>query len=534
MDRIKTAVFVAGAFVMMHATGLPAARRTDAPPPASQYQNQTPGDFRPRVNDRQVQQILTRIRTDAETLRGAVGTSPPYGRAYGRARRDDDVSYLIDDLVQAADHLADHVDRRVVLRVDVEDVLRHGAAIQDALTQQRLAQQRWPALRRDLDNLASAYGLSWNWQNPQYGPVGSGGNLYQRLTGTYALDTARSDDPRRAADQALRRLSAGDRARALQQIEARLDPPEAIAIDRENNRVTIASSRAPQVSFDVDGRPRSEQGPRGGTMSTRASVYGDRLEVAVTGSGGTDFTAIFEPLDNGQSLRVTRRMVIDAANQPVEVRSVYRRTSDTPDWNVYNSSRSRPGYDRPPSGRQGYQSVLIPDNTRVTATLDRALNVGNARQDDRITLTVRNAPRADLEGATIQGYVSTAPSRTANRTQLTVDFDQIQLRNGQSGNFSGVIESVRGPDGRPISFNGETVSNDQSNQTQQAIQRGAIGAAVGALIGAIAAGGKGAAVGAVIGGGGAAATVFIDDAGQRDLPAGTEFTIRSRSYAPRP
>ena len=258
-------------------------------------------------------------------------------------------------------------------------------------------------------------------------------------------------------------------------------------------------------------------------MSTRASVYGDRLEVAVTGSSGTDFTAIFEPLDNGQSLRVTRRMIIDAVNQPVEVRSVYRRTSDTPDWNVYDNSRSRSGYDRPPSGRQGSQSVLIPDNTRV-----------NARQDDRITLTVRNAPRADLEGATIQGYVRTAPSRTANRTQLTVDFDQIQLRNGRNGNFSGVIESVRGPDGRPISFNGETVSNDESNQTQQAIQRGAIGAAVGALIGAIAAGGKGAAVGAVIGGGGAAATVFIDDSGQRDLPAGTEFTIRSRSYAPRP
>ena len=69
---------------------------------------------------------------------------------------------------------------------------------------------------------------------------------------------------------------------------------------------------------------------------------------------------------------------------------------------------------------------------------------------------------------------------------------------------------------------------NQNQQRDQAVQRGAIGAAVGAIIGAMAGGGKGAAIGAILGGGGGAATVFIDPNRSNDLPRGTEFTVRSR------
>jgi hypothetical protein len=164
----------------------------------------------------------------------------------------------------------------------------------------------------------------------------------------------------------------------------------------------------------------------------------------------------------------------------------------------------------------------------LVATLDQPLNISTVRQNDRVMLTVHNAPSSSLEGAVIEGYVTSTPSRFGDQQGISLELNQIRLRNGRTSSFSGTIESVRGPDGQPISFNGEVVSGD-SNQRDQAVERGAIGAALGALIGAVAGGGKGAAIGAVLGGGGAAATVLLNDQHQIDLPRGTEFTIRTRS-----
>ena len=63
----------------------------------------------------------------------------------------------------------------------------------------------------------------------------------------------------------------------------RLDPPEMIAIDRNAGRIVIASTRGPQFTFDADGTPRTETGPAGQTITTRASVYGDQLDVRTVG-----------------------------------------------------------------------------------------------------------------------------------------------------------------------------------------------------------------------------------------------------------
>ena len=114
---------------------------------------------------------------------------------------------------------------------------------------------------------------------------------------------------------------------------------------------------------------------------------------------------------------------------------------------------------------------------------------------------------------------------------VSIAFTQIRLADGRSADFAGTVESVRGPNGEPISFDGENVG-DRADR-DQAVHRGAIGAAVGAVIGAIAGGGKGAAIGAVVGGGGGAATVLLGDQRQLDLPRGTEFTIRSRTPSSR-
>jgi hypothetical protein len=159
------------------------------------------------------------------------------------------------------------------------------------------------------------------------------------------------------------------------------------------------------------------------------------------------------------------------------------------------------------------------------ATLDQPLNVRNAREGDRLSLTIKDAPN-EFRDATIEGYVTTAPTRVSTRTGLSVAFDRLRLRDGRTADFAGSIQGIRDANGRSIPFDrAENVDND--DRTQQAIQRGAIGAAIGAVLGAVIGGGKGAAIGAVVGAGGGAGTVLIDTQTQPDLPRGTEFTIRS-------
>jgi len=351
---------------------------------------------------------------------------------------------------------------------------------------------------------------------------------FDPLTGTYELDRTRSDDPRRAAEDALRTVPAGERSAVMTRVMNRMEAPEVLAVERRGTRVSVASTRLPEMTFDADGRAREERTVNGQRMSTRATLYGDRLEVSATGSNGSDFSATFEPIDNGAALRVTRRLFDERVRQPIVMQSVYRRISDTPDWDVYADaagSRSRE------SSYSSYDSAVVPEGVTLVARLDEAIDLRNARPNDRITLTVEDAPQANLNGAVLEGYLLDTPASSANGQEgVTMEFDTIRLRSGQSAPFAGDIQAVRGPNGENISYNGERVEANP-DQKQQAIERGAVGAALGALIGAVAGGTKGAVVGAVLGGGGAAATVYlpIDQLNQRTLARGTEFTIRTRA-----
>jgi hypothetical protein len=359
--------------------------------------------------------------------------------------------------------------------------------------------------------------VDWDWQNPR--STASGGrSTSARLSGTYRLSASDSDDPRSAADRVLANVSSAERTRILRQIENRLTPPDVIAIDRVGSRVRVASSSGPEVTFDATGESRVETGPRGRSTTTRASAYGDRIEVATSGSGGSDFSVTFEPLDNGDRLRVTRRLYNDALDAPVTVRSEYRRSSDTADWTVYRDTRST----RTASSR----GTIVPTGTTFVATLDRAIGARSSRDGDPVTLTVTEGP-SEFRNGVIDGYVtlSSASSSDSHRG-LGIDFDRIRLSDGRTAAFAGSIDAIRDPDGREIAFDRADPGADQ-DRTNQAIQRGAIGAAVGAVIGAVIGGGKGAAIGAGGGAGGGAGTVFIDDRSATELPRGTEFTIRS-------
>jgi hypothetical protein len=114
--------------------------------------------------------------------------------------------------------------------------------------------------------------------------------------------------------------------------------------------------------------------------------------------------------------------------------------------------------------------------------------------------------------------------RLTGRGGMTLDFNTIQLRNGETHRFAGILASVRASNGDTIDVDNEG-SAQGDNQTKTTVQRAGIGTAVGAIIGAI--GGKGAAIGAIIGAAGGAGSVYVQGKDDLELPTGTELTIRS-------
>jgi hypothetical protein len=476
-----------------------------------------------RVNDEQVKQLLTRTKKNADHFRHSLDQALDRSRIDG-SRDEDNINQFVIDFAEATDHLSDHFDRRQVVTNDVEDVLRRGVSIDSFMQRHQLVAQSendWLTVRRDLDELARAFNVAWNWSTQRYTAVEPSDGLYHRLTGTYQLERSRGEDSARAVDQATRALPSAQRQGVAQRLMNRLNAPDTIAIDRNANSVTIASSRGQRITFEADGQARTERGDAGRTVSTRATLYGDQLMVTTTGTGGTDFAVTFEPLDDGRNLRVTRRIYDDSLRQPVTVQSFYRRSSDQAEWDVYSPTRSARTQTDSGAGDFG-----VPAGTRLVATLDDALSTRNAHAEDRFTITTRSP--SQYEGAVIEGTVSSvnASGRLSGRADMSLNFESIRLRNGRTYPFAGVIVNLRTADGETIRVDNEGTVEDNS-QSEKAIERGAIGAAVGAIIGAITGGGQGAAIGAVIGAGGGAGTFIVQGRDQLDLPRGTELTITS-------
>ena len=87
------------------------------------------------------------------------------------------------------------------------------------------------------------------------------------------------------------------------------------------------STNAPRITFEADGNVRTETGPDGRQVATRADVQRGVVTISMMGSRGSEYTATFESIANN-TLRVTRRLDNGYNREPVIVVSEYRRVSD--------------------------------------------------------------------------------------------------------------------------------------------------------------------------------------------------------------
>ncbi|HSE16145.1 MAG TPA: YMGG-like glycine zipper-containing protein [Pyrinomonadaceae bacterium] len=479
------------------------------------------GDNNYNLSDFQMRQLVDRLNVRSTTfsrnLRQDLNRS-----SYNNRYSLDEVRRRLSDFETALTQLRNRVNSRRSSSSDAQNVLDRAAFLNTFISEQQLSYQtenNWSSLRTDLDRLANAYNIAWNWSNVPGGNYAGG--TRRDLTGTFRINTSRGDDVRTAVDNATRNLSLAERQRVYDSLMRRFDPPQMIAIDRRGTSVTIASTRAPQINFVADGREQVETSNGGRSVRVRANFVGDALTITRTGERANDFTVTFDPSSNGRELLVTRTLYSDRFTQPVTVRSYYDRTSDVAQLDVYDTNR-----ETDIGGDVATGTFVIPNGTQLVAVLNNDLSTQNVREGERFTMTVRSPGQYD--GATLEGQVMSVNrgGRITGRSEMTLDFDTIRLRDGRSYRFAGILESVRTPNGDVVRVDNEGAVRE-SDQTNKTVQRTAIGTAVGAIIGAIAGGGKGAAIGAVIGAGAGAGSVYIQGRNDLDLTAGTELTVRA-------
>ncbi|HJR09322.1 MAG TPA: hypothetical protein VJ842_18830 [Pyrinomonadaceae bacterium] len=156
-----------------------------------------------------------------------------------------------------------------------------------------------------------------------------------QLTGLYRIDLAQSDKLYSVVAGATSNLPFGEQQRFFIDLTVRLTPPDLLAIERRGARVTLASSRAPRISFAADGLTHSEKSGDGQIVNTRAALRANSLSVSVSGQSAERFSVVFEPLEGGRLLRVTRRLSNEQLSEPIIIRSVYEKISGAARWDIY-------------------------------------------------------------------------------------------------------------------------------------------------------------------------------------------------------
>jgi len=471
-----------------------------------------------RVSEGNVQSLLTRLESRTDVYKREINTSLDRS-ILNNTRSEEAIFSYITEFENATDKLKQNFDARRSTAADVEEVLNRAYFIDGFMRDYRMtatAENQWKLIRTDLDTLTNYYNVSWNW-NRQYVPTSKFDTM---LSGTYRLNAAQSDTVSEVVDRTVTNFyTANQRERVRRNLERRLSSPDMLAIEKRDKQVTIASSSSPQISFDADGVARTETTPNGRAIKVTAQTYYDGVALNYEGDRVNDFYVNFIPLSNGQ-LKVIRRVYLENRNDTITVASVYDKVNNTANWSMVTNQN----VGNINQNNQSSQDFVIPNNTRLTTVLNTPISTKTSRDGDRFTMEVTSP--SQFNGAVIEGRVAKAQrsGTVSGRANVSLEFDTIRLRNGQTYRFAGIVDEVTSASGEKVTVNNEGTVRD-NNQTTKTVTRAGIGAALGALIGAIAGGGQGAAIGAVVGAGAGAGTVIAQGKDDVELGQGTQIMI---------
>lgn len=161
------------------------------------------------------------------------------------------------------------------------------------------------------------------------------------------------------------------------------------------------------------------------------------------------------------------------------------------------------------------QTMVVPANTSVVATLNSRISTETARTGDTFTLTTTDKIVSDGRtvfpaGSSIKGQLRDveASGRVSGRAQMTLAFD-----------------SLTAADGRVHAMNAVPLILQAESGTGTDIERIAAGGVIGAVVGGIAGGGKGAAIGAGVGVGAGVIVMLATQGDELVLESGQKVAV---------
>jgi hypothetical protein len=501
------------------------------------------------ANDRDMRTLLNRLRYRSSSFTTTFNRWSGRRGFWGTNGTNNDVVQAVADLNTALNSYSSNYNNTTAR--DLDTILRSAATI-DAFVRSSNnlnynVSSQWGLIRGDINTLTGYYGMTnWDWRAPvwdntatypvdRYPDRGNGGygrgGFDAMITGTYRLNTSRSDNVGDVIDRSLgTSYDANGRQTQHQWLERRLASPEMIVVEKHGNQIQLASSIAQRIDLTADGSRQTETLPNGRTMTTSVTASGRELAINYEGDRSNDFYVSFTPA--GRGLQVSRRIYLQNSNQTVTVNSFYDKTDDVARWDAitYTNNNTAGNYGNTNNnGYPGYYGSYpndvwgVPNNTSLVARLDTPLSTSTVRNGDQFQMTVTSP--GQYSGAIIHGTAyGNQSGSVSGRATMSFNFDSITMRNGQTYRFAGIVDGVRTLGGDTVSVNNEGQVRDTS-RTNQTVQRAGIGAALGALIGAIAGGGSGAAIGAAVGAAAGGGSIVLQGRDNLELGTGTEFRI---------
>jgi hypothetical protein len=172
---------------------------------------------------------------------------------------------------------------------------------------------------------------------------------------------------------------------------------------------------------------------------------------------------------------------------------------------------------------------LVPDGISMKIRLNTEISTKTNREGDKFTAVVLDP--SDFAEAIVEGHIAALKQsgKATGKTEMSLAFDTIRLRDGRGSRFAGQVEKVYQSESvKTVDEEGNVETGSRGKDTAT---RGVAGGALGAIIGGIAGGGKGAAIGAILGAGVGAGSVLVQDGKSLILEPGTEILIRTAAPA---
>ncbi|MBV9923763.1 MAG: hypothetical protein JOZ96_01885 [Acidobacteria bacterium] len=180
------------------------------------------------------------------------------------------------------------------------------------------------------------------------------------------------------------------------------------------------------------------------------------------------------------------------------------------------------------NGNVGGGPSVLPPNVVLTVELSNRLTTDVSQKGDHFEARV--VEPQEYAGAVVAGHLADVQrsGKARGRALLQLDFEQIQLPGSSDWQpFSAQVVEVLQPEPTGTAEVDAEGGVRGQDTTKEDVAKVGGAAAVGAIIGAIAGGGKGAAIGAVIGGGAATGGVMTQRGKDIRLEPGQQLRIRT-------